>query len=123
MKHVRFSGWADATRVVVHLNQMRLLVLPSAGEGLPNAILEAMACGTPVLASAVGGIADLIRHTENGYLLPDRSPETIALAIEQAMDHQDLPEVAQRAREYVVEHYSLEASTQRWRQVLAELFQ
>lgn len=123
MKHVRFSGWADATRVVAHLNQMRLLVLPSAGEGLPNAILEAMACGTPVLASAVGGIADLIRHTENGYLLPDRSPETIALAIEQAMDHQDLPEVAQRAREYVVEHYSLEASTQRWRQVLAELLQ
>jgi glycosyltransferase involved in cell wall biosynthesis len=107
--------------MISHLNNMRLMVLPSAGEGMPNTILEAMACETPVLATPVGGISELIQHQVTGYLLKDRSPETIAKAIVEALADEGLPMVARRAHEYVEQNYSLEASTRRWRSVLEDL--
>ena len=121
MQHVHFSGWADSSQVVSHLNNMRLLVLPSAGEGLPNAILEAMACETPVLATQVGGISDVIQDQVTGYLLPDRSPETIAKAVEEALADEELPQVAKRGHEYIERNYSLAASSLRWNKVLGDL--
>ena len=58
------------------LNAVDLLVLPAiAGEGLPNVVLEAMACGKPVIATAVGGTSEAVRHGENGFVV---SPKDIA---------------------------------------------
>jgi len=121
MHHIKFFGWADSPQVVSHLNNLRLLVLPSAAEGLPNVILEAMACKTPVLATPVGSIPELIQHKITGYLLPDCSPETIASAIEQALNDEDLPHIAHRALVHVEKKYSLESSTLQWQVVLDEL--
>jgi glycosyltransferase involved in cell wall biosynthesis len=52
---------------------LALLVIPSYTEGLPNIMLEAMACGTPMLASPVGAIEDVIKDEETGFILRSKS--------------------------------------------------
>ncbi len=63
------------------LNAMDCFVFPSVKEGLPYAILEAMAAGIPIIATAVGGIPDLINHGKTGFLVPPRDPHRLADAI------------------------------------------
>jgi len=58
-----------------------MLLLPSAQEGSPNVLLEAMACGTPVIAADIPGIDELVRSPDAGRLLRERSPEAIAEAV------------------------------------------
>jgi glycosyltransferase involved in cell wall biosynthesis len=77
-RNTEFLGSLDHDEVPNYLNQLKLLVIPSYTEGLPNIMLEAMACGTPVLATPVGGIPDIISHGKNGFILEDNSPQSIA---------------------------------------------
>lgn len=63
------------------LTQMDVMVLPSRSEAMPLALVEAMMCGRPCIATAVGGIPDLIRDGVEGFLLPDNRPATVAAAI------------------------------------------
>jgi len=63
------------------LAAMDVFVLPSHSEGMPNALLEAMAAGKPVVATRVGGSAEIIRDGENGLLVPPQAPGALASAI------------------------------------------
>lgn len=66
---VTFVGQVMPAAVLDYLQQARVLVLPSyLGDGLPNAILEAMACGVPVVTTHTAGMPDLVRHGETGFL-------------------------------------------------------
>ncbi len=78
---VTFLGKVPHNRLATYYNMADILLLPSKMEGVPMVILEALACGTPVIASAVGGIPDLITHGDNGLLLDHVSPQTIAAGV------------------------------------------
>jgi glycosyltransferase involved in cell wall biosynthesis len=73
------------------------LVLPSWAEGTPNVVLEALACGRRVVATAVGGTPDLIRGPELGELVVPRRPELLAAALGRAADAPYDPGVIARA--------------------------
>ena len=67
-----------------------VFVLPSHYESLGFVVIEAMACGTPVVASRVGGIPSIVEHGSTGYLIPWRCPEAFATQIEVLLKNKDL---------------------------------
>lgn len=78
MSNIHLLGEMDRADVRGFLNSCDGLIMTSRDEALPVTILEAMALGKPVLSTAVGGIAEVIRNGQNGLLFTDLRPETIA---------------------------------------------
>jgi glycosyltransferase involved in cell wall biosynthesis len=115
---VTWLKWVDHDRIPEYLNQLKLVVIPSYSEGLPNLALESMGCGTPVLASPVGGIPDLVTDGETGFLLGDNSPLTIAEAILRIVNDPHLEIITQQARARVEREYSLGAATRRYQAII-----
>jgi glycosyltransferase involved in cell wall biosynthesis len=103
------------------LNELKLLVLPSLGEGLPNIVLESMACGTPVLATSVGAIPDVITDGVNGFLIENNMPNTIAEGIEKAMKNQDLGSIGQAGSRLMATDFSKEQAVARYKRLFNEL--
>jgi len=104
---VIWEGNVPNSRLPEHLNRAGIFVLPSLYEGHPKTILEAMACGVPVVGADSPGIRELIRHGETGFLC-GTEPQSICTALEDLLAHPMLRrEFGRNARQYVVENYSL----------------
>jgi glycosyltransferase involved in cell wall biosynthesis len=69
---------------------MDVLLMPSRRDGLPNALLEGMACQRPIVATSVGGIPDAIQDGENGLLVPPDDPDAIVAAVKRLLDNPGL---------------------------------
>ncbi|HTS32204.1 MAG TPA: glycosyltransferase family 4 protein [Bryobacteraceae bacterium] len=99
------------------LPRAALLLYVTYSEGLGSGALLAMSAGVPVVASRVGGLAEVIRHGENG-MLADNAPEAIAAAMRQVLDH---PALAQRmgtaARQTVLEQFTVDRMVRRTMEV------
>jgi glycosyltransferase involved in cell wall biosynthesis len=81
--HVSFLGWReDLPNVMAGWD---VFVLPSLDEGFPIAALEAMAAGLPVIASAVGGLLELVQDGETGWLVPAAAPAELATRLREMM--------------------------------------
>jgi len=100
-----------------YLNKLKLLVLPSYSEGLPNIVLEAMACGTPVLSAPVGGTVDLIMDGKTGFILRGRSPDYITESVIEALKDPRLNKIVNNAQDLVKERYSYETALKRYRKL------
>ena len=84
-----------------------IAVLPSYREGLPRALLEAAACGRPMIATDVPGCREIVRHEETGLLVPARDPHALAEAIERLVrDEAARVRFGRTAREMVEEQFS-----------------
>lgn len=79
---VRFLGAGTRDDVIALFRAVDAALLTSAWENLPHTLLEALAAGTPVIATAVGGIPEVVRDGENGLLVPPRDAAAIAAAID-----------------------------------------
>jgi phosphatidyl-myo-inositol dimannoside synthase len=79
---VRFVGQVPREDVPRYLTACDLLVLPSRSEGLPHAVLEAMAFGLPVVASAVGGVPEVVQDGVTGALVAPDDPAALAAALD-----------------------------------------
>lgn len=118
---VRLTGWIPHDEIPDYLNQLKLIIIPSYSEGLPVLMLEAMACHTPVLATPVGSIPDIITDDKTGFITEDNSPECITNNVIRALNHGNLGEIAKNARTLVETQYSYDAAIREYQAVLAEL--
>lgn len=91
-----------------------LLVLPSIYEGLPNVILEAMAVGTPVLATNVYGVPELIQDNVNGLLVHPRNADLLQMAIERIMDNPGESERFAEASRARIDFFAVPRMTQEY---------
>ncbi len=116
--NVIVKGWIKHDDLPAYLNELKLLVIPSYTEGLPNIILEAMACGTPALSSDVGAIPDILKDGENGFLLKDNSSTSIKEGIIRAINYSNLDEVSINARKFVEKEYNYKNILKIWEEIL-----
>lgn len=119
--YVKIEGWISHDNLPLYLNQLLLLVLPSYTEGLPNIMLEALSCGTPVLATPVGAIPDIIKDGETGFIIRDNSPECIAENIIRAMSSKDLGKITENGRWFVEENFTFERTMESWKNLINTL--
>ena len=108
-QRISFLGQISASVLSDQMRKAQLLVLPSLSEGWPNVIQESLACGTPVVASRVGGIPEIITEGENGFFCDHLSEQNIADQLSKALAHsweqsniQKIP--AKYTREKIIEH-------------------
>ena len=118
-----FVGWVGKEKMPVYLNNLKLLVLPSRKEGLPNIVLEAMACGTPVLATPVGGVPSVVKDGRTGFIMENNSPECIAENVTRALNHPDLEQIVGNASVLVEREYTYEVTVERWKRILDATYQ
>ncbi|PSP85593.1 glycosyl transferase family 1 [Halobacteriales archaeon QS_6_64_34] len=119
---VELTGWVDHDDVPGQLNDLALLVLPSQPtEGLPTTILEALACGTPVLASPVSGVPDVVRDGETGFHIDSRAPAQLTAQITGILDGEELGRISHTGQSLIEQSYSFEAATDRYRAILSQV--
>jgi glycosyltransferase involved in cell wall biosynthesis len=105
---VHFEGWVPNERVCELMNQSDIFVLPSLSEGMPNSLLQAMACELPVVATNVSSIPALICDGENGFLAPPKDPEGLYRGLKQLiLNPAQARAMGQRNRHRVLEHHDI----------------
>lgn len=103
--NVRFAGRRPHSPTMHHLADVS--VLCSRSEGFPNSIVEAMAAGKPVVATAVGGIGDAVQHGTTGWLVPPALPEALSDALAELLaDPAKARAFGEAGRAFAEEHYS-----------------
>jgi glycosyltransferase involved in cell wall biosynthesis len=117
---VRLLGYReDLPRV---LKALDLFVLASLHEGMPNALMEAMAQGVPCVVTPVGGVAELVRHGESGVVLDRSAAEPIARAIADLMDAPGTAVALGRAgRRHMQESFSVQENVRRFEDLYRRL--
>ena len=117
---ITLTGWIGQD-LPTHLNELKLLVLPTLEDSFPSIILESMACGTPVLTTNVGAIADIITDGENGFILPNNSPECIAKKVMEIIKNPNLKECSDNALRSITEKYTYESAVERYKIIINTL--
>ena len=106
--YVNFAGGQNHDRVLEELRAADLFVLPSFAEGIPVALMEAMAIGVPCISTFVAGIPELIRHEQDGLLVPAGSVQELTEAMERLILHPaDRTRFQKSARQRVLDLYNL----------------
>jgi sugar transferase (PEP-CTERM/EpsH1 system associated) len=100
------------------LQGMDIFVLPSEAEGISNTILEAMATGLPVIATRVGGNAELVVEGETGLLVPPKDPQALGLALlAYLLDRRTMRSHGEAGRKRVEKEFSMQAMVEHYLQV------
>lgn len=123
-KRMIITGHLESpSNVARHLRLCDVVLCPSVWDGLPNALLEAMACGCVVLASDAGGIPEIIQHGENGFLVPRAHLHRLGDAMLECLD---LPagqreRIGEAARAHVTQHFHPSQEAEQLRQLLKDV--
>lgn len=84
------EDWVSPQRRDQLLAEGDVFILPSKAEGMPMSLLEAMAWGLPVITTPVGGIPEVVRHGESGFLVQPTDEKAISLAVQELVEDEDL---------------------------------
>lgn len=119
---VRALGRVNDTRIMAGIySAADALVLPTLEDNLPNVVLEALACGTPVLASNVGGVPDMIVHGQNGFLVPPAQPEALVHGFDWVQAQHGNSRLGHLCRAAALEHYPLHLQAERYQTLFRSL--
>jgi len=118
---VVFLGAVEHERMPLFYNAANVCVVPSYYESFCLVAIEALACGTPVVASRVGGLATTIRHGETGYLIAELSAEAFAQRLQLLLDDEELQRRMGAAARAWVAKYSWSAVADRVLEVYRSL--
>ena len=106
------------------LQSSDVFVLPSLSEAFSNSLMEAMACGCCVMASAVGGNPELVRNGENGLLFPAADAPALAAALQTVIEDEALRKrLAASGTQFIQNRYSIRAAADRMGEIYTELIQ
>jgi glycosyltransferase involved in cell wall biosynthesis len=102
-----FAG--QVADLVPYYTMADLVVMPSHTEGSPNVLLEAMAAGVPIIATAVGGVPEIVENEKQALLVEKRNPAALARAIDQLLNDASLRKRLSEAARQSISSYSPEA--------------
>jgi L-malate glycosyltransferase len=118
---VTFTGMLEEKDLVHFLNKLDVYIHASLGETMSTAIMQAMACGKPIIASDVPGINNMIKHNQTGLLVPAKNAETLCDAILQLINDRQLCAVlADNAFTFATENYSNKKMLQRYNEIFCD---
>ncbi|MFQ8638974.1 MAG: glycosyltransferase [Acutalibacteraceae bacterium] len=114
--YIDMLGWIEHDQIIEKTKKWKYLLSPSDTEGMPNSVLEMMGQGIPVIASPVGGVADIIHDGKNGWVLYETSSNDIAEQLKKVITHAELyNDISKSAQESIEKEYVLEAAQKRAR--------
>jgi glycosyltransferase involved in cell wall biosynthesis len=118
-------GYLDSTeKISLVYSAADLFILPSLEDNLPNTMLEAMSCGTPVVGSNIGGIPDAVKEGVTGWLVQPGNAEKLGEAIRSALlSPQKLEEMGRNCRLFVETEYSMGMQAQRYMDLYQDLWE
>jgi glycosyltransferase involved in cell wall biosynthesis len=123
-KNIEMLGWIKGDKKNQELARASIFALPSYAEGLPNAMLEAMAAGKAVVATRVGGIPDVVKDGENGLLIPPADINELTIALMRLLENKQLrTTLASNARKTIEESYSCKILIEKLSALYDELLQ
>lgn len=107
-ENIKITGWATSSEVQNYITNSRVFVLPSLAEGLPVALMEALALGRPVISTYVAGIPELVEQGKHGWLIPAGSVAALTEAMRQAIQCPvaELARMGRAGRERVAQQYN-----------------
>lgn len=122
MKNVTFLGALPHDEVLSLMKRSRLFVFPTeCYEGFPMTVVEALACGAPILASHLGAILELLREGQTGYFFPAGDPEALAERIRSLWRSKELRRVSALARTEYEQKYTGERNHARFMEILQRI--
>lgn len=119
-EHVTFLGARDQDMLHYYYNAAEALIMPSDYESFGMVALESMACGTPVIASEVGGLAFLVQDGVNGLHVPTREPAALADRIRTILTDEDKQAEMSRAAYHIAQEYGWPVIADRLMRVFGE---
>ena len=121
---IEWQGFVPYNKVPEAMTQIDIFVYPSWHEGFGRSIMEALAMEKAVVATRVGGITDLIKDGENGFLVKPHEPEMLAIKIKELMENKDLREkFGQAGREWVSKNFEWDDGIKKFANLFLELKQ
>lgn len=112
---------SDDISLVTLYSAVDVMIVPSKQENLSNAIMESLACGTPVVGFGIGGNFDLIEHKKNGYLAHPLDVKDLANGIEWVLDNEKYDGLCVNAREKVMQEFDSKVVVEKYIQLYKEI--
>jgi glycosyltransferase involved in cell wall biosynthesis len=115
---VEYLGVVPLEEAIKFYQKATIFVLPSFWEAFPVVLLEALSCETPVVATPVGGIPEIVQNHENGILVPPGNPLKLAEAVQYLLDNKDIRiKMGRQGRESITKNFSIDVIAKRLREI------